>query len=148
MRDRRRKEHPGSEKRQPTVILSGLAMDVKLARGQAAPIETREINPVLCLLESDEREIYRLSCLETIPQRDIGTSLGLSRYQVCRILRDVSLKLSFFGALRKKLSEEPSSFRRFFAGSRCQWCEEALLSKIQSLSDEIEKLRKKSDAHV
>jgi len=121
-RDRRRKEHPGGEKKQPTVILSGTALDVKLARGQAERIEPYAQNPVIFLLDADEQEIYRMTQIE-ISQQEIGKSMGLSRFQVCRIAGRVQKKMEFFMALRKKLSEDPESFRRFFAGSRCQWCE-------------------------
>lgn len=121
MRDHRRKCYLHATNRAP-VPMSSLAMDIKLARGQAEPIEPERANSMTVLLDPLEREIFRLTVNSRLPQRDIGISIGKSRFQVCRLWKAIQGKLRFLAEIREKLLADPKIFKIFMGPCACKFC--------------------------
>lgn len=100
-----------------TVILSQEAIDIKLAKNGARPIENPEIvcddHPAVDALPEIEKEIWLLHS-RGMQGIEIAEILNLREDIVSRALRGIRAKFEFLARFREELEKRPSLKEKFY----------------------------------
>lgn len=102
---------------QRTIVLSAEAIDLKVARNGAKPIEAADIDceahPAVLALPQIEQSIWLMHC-QGMQGIEIAADLNLRTDVVCRTIALIKAKFEFLVKFREQLEHRPSLKEKFY----------------------------------